>query len=294
MKRDKKESALRIMEALSGVDEELLERCEQQERKDSDNGKSLSSGNKIYRWGRRYGGLCAACLCLAVLGAAYYGMEQQKNSEADMAIFAQPECADEAEVTEEETDTDDAMNSGRLENREEPEEALAETGNTNDTVSQMYDLQGAAVQNAETESTKELPQTDKYVQAENAAGEEISREEACATEILGTHVPDYLPTGYQPFRAVREAGEDGTKKLLLTWTDGQHELSVKLTLAENQTVDDKVSVVNVGENWESEIPEPEEDGSTCFVLLYSDGVSAEYKGWLTVDEIKRLLDPDAQ
>ena len=66
MKRDKKESALRIMEALSGVDEELLECCEQQERKDSDNGKSLSSGNKIYRWGRRYGGLCAACLCLAV------------------------------------------------------------------------------------------------------------------------------------------------------------------------------------------------------------------------------------
>ncbi|MCM1027939.1 MAG: hypothetical protein NC432_16065 [Roseburia sp.] len=55
MDRKKQEQALRMMSALSGVDEELLERCGQTEER-----------RKIFR----FASLCAACLCAALVGAA--------------------------------------------------------------------------------------------------------------------------------------------------------------------------------------------------------------------------------
>lgn len=76
-----KEQAFRIMEALSGVDEELLERSEQTrdcaaEFEIGDAGKTgkPDAGKRIYRFMRRHGRAWAACLCMAFLGAAFWGL----------------------------------------------------------------------------------------------------------------------------------------------------------------------------------------------------------------------------
>ena len=59
-----RKGALRIMDALSGVDEELLERCEQSGQK-SDKAYRRPLWQQARAW--------AAVLCLAVVGAASFG-----------------------------------------------------------------------------------------------------------------------------------------------------------------------------------------------------------------------------
>ena len=65
----KRERALRIIEALSGVDEELLERSEKKASKtgtkeESDKVTMFRPGAIVYRFVHRHGRALAACLCL--------------------------------------------------------------------------------------------------------------------------------------------------------------------------------------------------------------------------------------
>lgn len=77
----KQEFALRILGALSGVDEELLERSEKKASKtgtkeDSDKAAMFHSKAVVYKFMQRHGKALAACLCLCVLGTAFWGMRQ--------------------------------------------------------------------------------------------------------------------------------------------------------------------------------------------------------------------------
>lgn len=78
---NKQEEAMRIMEALTGVDEELLARCEAEniagagaDTADSQEGAACRTDRRrkrnIYKW--RYLGSCAAVLVLAAAGIAYW------------------------------------------------------------------------------------------------------------------------------------------------------------------------------------------------------------------------------
>ena len=68
MKDGKKRGAVRLMEALSGVDEDLLERCGQDCRRQIHRG--------LWQWNMR---TAAAVLCLAVAGAVSWGGYQLSN-----------------------------------------------------------------------------------------------------------------------------------------------------------------------------------------------------------------------
>ncbi len=79
--RRKDEQALRLLEALSGVDGDLLERSagastrEAENRGAADTGAAIHGvGAKAYRFVMRHGRACAACLCLFLLGAAFWGI----------------------------------------------------------------------------------------------------------------------------------------------------------------------------------------------------------------------------
>lgn len=79
----KEEKAFRILEALSEVDEDLLERCNQ-EKKTADPGKMIS----FYR---KYGKLCVACLCLLVMGSVYLGFRE-------VGIFTQDKASESEKI----------------------------------------------------------------------------------------------------------------------------------------------------------------------------------------------------
>jgi hypothetical protein len=70
----KKEAAFRIMEALSGVDEELLAGCEAVEKTGYKKAAERAGRKKRYLFAQRYQRAAAAVLCLAVLGSAFYGI----------------------------------------------------------------------------------------------------------------------------------------------------------------------------------------------------------------------------
>ena len=64
-KTDKRDGAMRIFEALSGVDEKYLAACEQPQ---------VTSFERLARFHRRYGKFVAAALVFLVVGAGYWGM----------------------------------------------------------------------------------------------------------------------------------------------------------------------------------------------------------------------------
>ena len=152
-----------------------------------------------------------------------------------------------------------------------PEAVPEEDAGIDNLDSQMSGSSGNVDEIAEEAATKENFQYDRNEQqTENMTEKEISWEAACSTEILGAYVPVHIPEGYQPLKAIQETGEDGSVKLLLIWTNGQHQLSVKLNPIDNGEKQEEAAgifAVYAGENWERKIPEPEEDGSTCFILL---------------------------
>lgn len=79
MNTELKKSAFRIMDALSGVDEILLERCEKRSKiidynshkRDAGRRRGLSGRSGVF--GRRLSGTWAAVLCLAVVGGMSWG-----------------------------------------------------------------------------------------------------------------------------------------------------------------------------------------------------------------------------
>ena len=67
--REKRDGAIRIFEALSGVDEKYLEACEQEQR----TGVAVPFG-RFASFNRRYGKFVAAALIFCVVGAGYLGL----------------------------------------------------------------------------------------------------------------------------------------------------------------------------------------------------------------------------
>lgn len=81
-KREKRDGAMRIFEALSGVDERYLEACEQDGTVDAGEPLGGGAGQKtkvvpfagLAHFNRKYGKLVAAALVLCVVGVGYWGM----------------------------------------------------------------------------------------------------------------------------------------------------------------------------------------------------------------------------
>lgn len=302
------EGALRIMEALSGVDEELLERCEQSGTVKRKKTTKESQENKIHKFARRYGKVCAACLCLAVLGAAYKVSTLRMGSMYDSA-----KSGEQTEAFEPETD-------GGEEEYAETKEGIMEVETTEAT--REYDepcwldidmiMERALFGASSAERTENSPQsqlssvlesektdaqnTEQAIkELENSASTsraEISWEDVYSVEGLGNYVPVEWPEGYIPLAAEQSTGKDMRNNLLLTWTNQEHALWLNLTeteLNKDMLQESEEAVFAVEEDWQSKLPEPEADGSIQFALLYEDGVLAEYKGWLTVSEIMDLF-----
>lgn len=315
----KEERALRIMEALSGVDEKLLERSEETGKR-----KKNRNSRKYRRPGlmSRYGGLCAACLCLAVLGAAWWrfagqdklpGMENSTsdNGARDTALQAES-CGggetsslvspQESGAAEEDTGTQESgyrleepdwLDIDMLLQTASAEKLNQEIDNTQQTMQQSPEEsparveEDAAIQNS-PESLEDKCSVKEDAGAENA--ERISWETARAVSVLGSYVPEKLPEGYE-FLAGQQSAEP-RNSILLTWTNQEHILWLKLTeteLTAEMLEGTEEAVFDAKEDWQSLIPAPAADGSIRFSLLYGDGVLVEYKGWLNVSETEELL-----
>lgn len=288
MKTDRELDALKVLEALSAVDEELLERS----------GKpAAQSKNRmtVRRFVQRYAAACAACLCLMVLGAAYFGMSRiRMGSVGKSEGISMNNGGTRSDSAAGEAESDGAMLEGMAGDscpdnetpvRMEPEwldeeqlAALSEGPAAQESADKHSDslretMQAAPTQEAVEQEAETVPE--KYNSAEPGA-------EAA------------VPERYSPVETEEAGGDqEGQDSRVYKWSDGEHSLWLRITsteLTSDVLIDAEPPVYTVREEWEKLIPDAGADGYTQFALLYDNGMLAEYCGALEREEIIRLLE----
>lgn len=232
----KDDGALRIMEALSAVDQELLERSgmpavEAVEGKRSGRKVTYVSLNKKgsrKHW--RYGHMAAACLAILVVGAVSWGGQRLTrmnlgNDSSSSGLSGGAQLSDTAT------------------NQESAQEMEAGGGmyTDNDVTSEEYN--GA-----------EAPGTEAYMNLQT-----ITEEQARASE-LGAYLPSLLPAGY----SLESVQTDDQGQLYLCWTSGM------------DTIHLSVTNVEAGEFETVDISRPETYDVRLYELPYGETVPREY------------------
>ncbi|MCI8789520.1 MAG: hypothetical protein HFH92_10495 [Lachnospiraceae bacterium] len=235
-----RKGALRIMDALSGVDEELLERCEQSGQK-SDKAYRRPLWQQARAW--------AAVLCLAVVGAASFGgyrlmqmggMGSIADGSADEAWPMETiERAVNGETMEEEEGAaqDAAGPDGneapeQKEEKGEDKEQLQENVNEAEKGSAQM-TGGAADQGVRQEMSADMegcpPQR----------SQKLTEAEARSAEGLGIYVPTALPRGYA-FESSSRNLDRQEENLTLCWFRGMD--SILLSIEEADPVPATVDI----------------------------------------------------
>lgn len=320
MKTDRELGAARIMESLSAVSEELLERCETAGR------AAAPKEGKKYRYVYRYALACAACLCLIAVGTAYYALNLRKGGAADgspqlsggaggaglMNGMSAPEDAP--------MDGQEAMETAPAEGEGMPAgEAVADVDQMEEIYSMMLAKEpewldvgslAALPGEAETEDRQkeedspvnlESIRTETVTQIETDAGTEADAWAKAARQAAVTRVEAArVPEGYSLMQADSDgaAAEPGNAEamgssLVRGWSNGEYSLWVRITqtgLTPDMRFEAAPPVYSVQEAWKESIPDAGADGYTRFALLYEDGMLAEYCGCLDSGEIVTLME----
>lgn len=328
------DQAMKLFEALSSVDEELLERCEQRVQR---------KGTAFYRLSRKYGRAIAACFCLIAVGAAawsgYRFVTGSYGSDASGSNGATAELSDmeQSFLTAEDGDksgsggavsdsgimtgSDMALSDGEAGGGENfgsedngirpdaasPEEAWpavqqeamqstqeadksgcmssAGDGPASSAESNLSGM-GSTAEKMEEMLNKESGLTDSR--------EVILWEEAISLSPFADHIPTVLPAGYEPLSARRSASPDSWNNMIYKWSEGEHILSLNMTLGEVKTREDieRADGINeyLAEDFRKElIPEPLE-GQISFTLYYTDGMRIDFAGYISADEMWDMVE----
>ena len=272
----KTEKAMKLMQALSGVDEELLARSE--ERK---------TGHKIVRFMNRYGAGCAACFCLIVAGAVFFSMHGLKTGNTTESIMDMaPQLQTSMTAGGAENAAADEAAPAEIEGEETAKEELAGAMSSymdSGEVPAWLDIETLAQQ---AERPAEQEETEKCSGLQNSAALETARE-SVKEGVAGSEaqVPDsYTYIG----QTLSEDGESRT----VEWSDGEHTLWLRFTRTELTTdmrFDAELPVYTVEEDWQKLVAEKEAGERQQLALLYEDGLLVEYSGSLTKEELITLL-----
>lgn len=290
---EREENALRIMRALSGVDEELLARSEGMDGAAETKEKEQGGNRNIVRFMNRHGRALAACLCLALLGAAYLLVEFRQGNKrnggtgSDGASYIQGIRTNEAEVQD--------KTNASYEDREEADGMSPEEMWDADDLMPNNHTDNAGAAETVTDQQKQDDALNEQTQTANPRPQqELSLGEAKACEALGAHVPETIPEGCDFVKATYESPASGSC-LVLTWSDGQRLFRVKLSQTlfaepEEAAAETDIAVYSAAGDWEKTFWQPEKSGKLQFAVLYDDGVLAEYEGYLGKEDILKMFD----
>lgn len=285
-KLERESEALRIMEALSGVDEELLARSEDTDGAAGTKEAERDGGRKVLRFVNRHGRALAACLCLVMLGAAYLTLElrTEQREEAPQNRSGGVSQQDTTNWPQESAEgaekqvylTGEAEGEGRADAWEERDAEAADVTDGCDSADGAWHGSMALEQD----------QNGSKVQG-------LSLEDARACEVLGVHVPETLPEEVE-FRGASYVGHASEGRLVLTWWDGQRPFRLELSQTsfaepEDAAAETGIAVYAADGDWEEAFWQPEEGGRLRFAVLYGDGVLAEYEGYLGKEAVLKTF-----
>lgn len=274
-KQYRDEGALRIMEALNGVDQELLERCGTVDSAVVDNTPASKQDKKVtemsgYRKKRKliwtYGRICAACLCLVIVGVvSWNSLRLGGGGTADDSFTGGAAGNLNGAMQQEGTTEGTAQDSARggeagamletKENEESDQDSMPENNITEDAGNgDSMSANREQLENIEA-------QTDVCSLPPNPY-REITEEEAREYMPLGTYIPTQLPFGYQ-FESARISEEE--QWLTLTWTKGMDYLHISVGLTDGSSVETV------------DISRPELYDEHLYEIPYAETVPAEYR-----------------
>ncbi len=277
----KRDSALRLMEALSAVDPAFLEASEN---------RSDARFNKKASFFRKPGirGCLAACVCFLVCGAVCYTCTtllpmssdsgialRSEDTEYELASFAEPEEMQQEADTASLTSTQ-AGGTGLTESARETGEGEAEAGEEIEEAAAEKDLASPSLQG-------------------QADAETVTLQEACRVEKLGAYVPAVLPEGYR-YESGCVAGEE-QEQLVVAWSRGEEKLTLQIRTTDD-TADaaaDESPLFSREEITEERIAllveEKTPEGSSVyeFSVQYEDGITVVLEGCGTPDEIWTVI-----
>ncbi len=275
---DRQDQAFRLMEALSGVDEELLSRSERQP----------SAKKKIVQFMGRYGALCAACLMCAVLGSVYLlnGGSQSKDSAANEAapvkltadtrygIAMEEACEEEVNLSEADTNVL-LTDAGKAVNWKIPAESVRTVPEANgtDAVTQGNDIGTSAEKTEEKQYSVAVFDTEKQMAM---AGFSLQ-----------------APEGYSVSSEGEALQEDGTS--VYTWYKEGVPCYVRVMLLDDAAIDrlcenGEILVLDEEGQWLTKLPAADETGLRQFAMAVGNGIVTEYYGYLTAEEIRQLFE----
>lgn len=303
MSTDKEQKAFRVMEALSAADEELLERCERSGVVTDKEEKG--NRGKIYLFVRRHGRGCAACMCLLLIGVAYFGLTQTRGEMFGGSGDNSGNMMPPANALQEEQETEHAE--GGIEfpaeegyNAGEPMEEAAGEAYPQEApewldVDQLAGSSAVTVQNPlATELQNPLVTEAEEASTDGSGITPGSQQERMVEKEKKIASEARVPEDYSSV-IKEESGDEGseTDGLLFEWSDGAHTLWLKMTQTEltaDMRFDTAPPVYTVQEEWRDLIPQADEEGLVQFALLREDGVLVEYRGALAREEIIALLE----
>ncbi len=237
-----REKAERLFCALSGVDEELVVRSEEK----------TSAVRVVPFW--KYSRIAAACLCVAVLGVAYWALSEIGiigGNTKNMNMSAPQDSAEYNLWAEDAVNTEGAIDG---ESAGASSESRAETESGKESA--MNDVSGREQLQEEEQKKQETASLENAIQEsgdivsdgvpvfdwgpnsmENV--EALTLAEAKETENLGAYVPD-VPQGYVLDNAHREyvennLGEKNYYSLYLLWRKGMDDISIHITQLDTKT-----------------------------------------------------------
>ncbi len=260
--------AMRIMDALEGVDEELLERCE---NSGSRAGKTRAASGKRDGYRRQYWARCAAVLALIAVGAvSYRGLQVSRQLEDNMSGGGSDGVSGVAVTDTLSGSEENFMERGEMEPEAAAENAPGTAGSavTQGVDSTLDDFQGSSVNvpnsygeegasnggqgasnTGQGAANKDSLGADRNVETQSVRGDEpmvaegckqeapsqkLKEAEAREVETLGSYVPTKLPEGYT-FESASYYAEEG--KLSLCWVRGMDSIMLFIRqVKEGETV----------------------------------------------------------
>ncbi len=291
----KSEKAMKLMQALSGVDEELLSRTE--ERK---------TEHKIVRFMNRYGKGCAACFCLIVAGTVFFAMHGLKTGNTTESIMDMaPELQTNMTAGGARDGAADEAAPAEIEGDEPAKEELAGVVSSYADVGETPVWLDVEMLARQAGRSAEQVEAEKYSGAQNNGVQESG--ETGGTISVENAMDAIQQSSTEDLRQSREAGaqppeaysyigetlsEDGESRTL-EWSDGEHGLWLRFTQTELTTdmrFDAEPPVYTVEEDWRELITKRQAGERQQLALLYEDGLLVEYSGCLTEEELITLLE----
>lgn len=291
----KENSTMRLMEALSAVDEELLERSEKEpEQKEP---VPVKMPGRVYGFVLRNKGILAACLCVALLAAGFRVSRLRLDDEAAKTKSAREESpkmgtnlmgitafpAEEAEAT---PNLQDTMAEKAEDFHEIQDDAANDVGAGNDV----------SAGNVEGSVTDERKQQEDYSITESVP------EDSLAMGDRAVQLERYLDNYYLPGECDRDSYTvtDDIKGEIYAWSwvDGGYLVSLRLwELPDGEKTGNihdaglklGIELFETESDWKEEFWEPEEDGRVWFGLVDRNGVVLEYCGYLDKEKTILLL-----